>query len=209
MAEEKMKAIESKMAEKKENEKYWVEKMQKEVAIPEKVEAKIDGKTVVVKGPKGEIQKDFNNPAFNRDIEITQADGKVIIKTDSDKKKALAMTGTIAAHLRNMVTGVTDGYSYELKVIYTHFPITITEKDKMIEVKNFLGEKGTRKTKVVGNCKVYIDKDVIKVEGVDVEEIGQTAANIERACKLKGRDRRIFQDGIFLSARKLQSGKEI
>ncbi len=79
----------------------------------------------------------------------------------------------------------------------------------MIEVKNFLGEKGTRKTKVVGNCKVYIDKDVIKVEGVDVEEIGQTAANIERACKLKGRDRRIFQDGIFLSARKLQSGKEI
>ncbi len=127
MAEEKMKAIESKMAEKKENEKYWVEKMQKEVAIPEKVEAKIDGKTVVVKGPKGEIQKDFNNPAFNRDIEITQADGKVIIKTDSDKKKALAMTGTIAAHLRNMVTGVTDGYSYELKVIYTHFPITITE----------------------------------------------------------------------------------
>ena len=122
-----MKAIESKMAEKKENEKYWVEKMQKEVAIPEKVEAKIDGKTVVVKGPKGEIQKDFNNPAFNRDIEITQADGKVIIKTDSDKKKALAMTGTIAAHLRNMVTGVTDGYSYELKVIYTHFPITITE----------------------------------------------------------------------------------
>ena len=183
--------------------------MQKEIAIPEKVEVTIDDKTVVVKGPKGDIQKDFNNPAFNREIEISQADGKVTVKTESAKKKALAMTGTIAAHLRNMMTGVTDGYCYELKVMYTHFPITITEKDKAIEVKNFLGEKGVRKTKVAGNCKVHIDKDLIKVEGVDVEEVGQTSANIERACKLKGRDRRIFQDGIFLSARKLQSGKEI
>lgn len=183
--------------------------MQKEVAIPENVEAKIDGKTVAVKGPKGELEKDFNNPAFNRDIAITQAEGRIIIRTDSDKRKALAMTGTIAAHLRNMVTGVTDGYSYELKVVYTHFPMTVTEKDRAIEVKNFLGEKGVRRTRVAGDCKVHIEKDNIRVEGISVEDVGQTAANMERACRLKGRDRRVFQDGIFLSHRKLQSGKEI
>jgi large subunit ribosomal protein L6 len=183
--------------------------MKKEVAIPDDIEVKIEGKNVVVKGPKGQLEKTFNNPRFNRAISIEKKDGKVVIETNTDARKALAMVGTIAAHLRNMIVGVTDGYSYELKILYTHFPITVSEKDGKIEVKNFLGEKGVRRACVHGKCKVHIEKDIIKVEGLDVEDVGQTTGNIERSCKLRGRDRRIFQDGIFLSHRKLQSGKEI
>ncbi len=183
--------------------------MQKDIIIPEGVEVSIDGRTVAVKGPKGEISKNFNSPRFNNEIRMTLQDDKLTVRTDSDKRKAVAMTGTIAAHIRNMVIGVTDGYSYELKIVYTHFPITVTAKDGIVEVKNFLGEKGVRKTKIAGDCEIHIEKDLIQVSGIDVENVGQTAANIERACKLRGRDRRIFQDGIFLHARKLQSGKEV
>jgi large subunit ribosomal protein L6 len=183
--------------------------MKKEIQIPEKVEVKIDGKIVTVKGPKAELSKKFSFPLIDREITIGQKDGKIEVSTTSDKKKALAMVGTIAAHMKNMFAGTLDGYKYELSVIYTHFPISVTEKDKLIEVKNFLGEKGLRRAKVVGECKVDIEKDKITVHGADVEHVGQTAANIERSCKLRGRDRRIFQDGIFLSHRRLESGKEI
>ena len=138
-----------------------------------------------------------------------QSEGKIILKTDSEKRKVRAMVGTIAAHLKNMLLGVSDGYSYELKIIYSHFPITVSSKDSTVEIKNFLGEKGMRKADILGTCNIQLEKDIIKVSGINVEDVGQTAANIERACKLRRRDRRIFQDGIFLSARKLQSGKEI
>ncbi|MBI4170920.1 MAG: 50S ribosomal protein L6 [Candidatus Aenigmarchaeota archaeon] len=183
--------------------------MQKEIVIPDNVETKIEGKSVAVKGPKGEIAKDFNDPRFNEEIEILQNERKIIVKTYSEKRKAQAMVGTIAAHLKNMFVGVSDGYSYELKIVYSHFPITVAAKDGVVEVKNFLGEKGVRKVDIFGTCGVHIEKDIIKVTGINVEDVGQTAANIERACRVRRRDRRIFQDGIFLSARKLQSGREI
>jgi large subunit ribosomal protein L6 len=184
-------------------------KMKKEVTVPEGIEARIEGRTITVLGPKGQLEKTFSFPRFNREITMEQKDGKITITTATDARKAMAMAGTIAAHLRNMFIGVADGYSYELKILYTHFPITVTEKDGKVEVKNFLGEKGIRKVNVHGNCKVHIEKDIIKVSGINVEDVGQTSANIERACKLRGRDRRIFQDGIFLTHRKLESGKEI
>ncbi len=183
--------------------------MKNEIDIPEGVDIKISGKRVAVAGPKGEIEKNFSFPMFDHAISIVEKDGKLEVTTTSKKKKAAAMIGTIAAHVRNMIIGVTDGYSYELAIIYTHFPISVAEKDGVIEVKNFLGEKGIRKVKVHGKCKLKIDKEHITVSGSNVDDVGQTAANIERACKLRGRDRRIFQDGIFLSKRKLESGKEI
>lgn len=183
--------------------------MEERIEIPENVEMGIEEMTVTVKGPKGQLEKNFNNPRFNDEIEIRKEDGSVAVKTESDKRKVLAVVGTMAAHIRNMFVGVLDGYEYELRIIYTHFPITVTEKGGLIEIKNFLGEKGVRKARVVGDCKIHIEKDAVKISSISVEDVGQTAANIERACKLKGRDRRIFQDGIFLHDRRLQSGKVI
>ncbi len=183
--------------------------MQKEITIPDGIEVNLADKSVAVKGPKGEIAKDFNDPRFNEEIAIVQDEGKIIVRTDSEKRKAMAMVGTISAHLKNMLVGVSDRYSYQLKIVYTHFPITVSAKDGTVEIKNFLGEKGVRRAAIFGKCDVQIEKDIIKVSGINVEDVGQTAANIERACKLRRRDRRIFQDGIFLSARKTESGREI
>lgn len=183
--------------------------MKKKIEIPKDVEVRIDRMTVHVKGSKGSLEKSFNFPRFNGEIEIKQSGDEITVSTESNKRKALAMVGTIIAHMKNMFAGVQDGYSYELKILYTHFPITVTAKGDSVEIKNFFGEKGLRTAKIAGSSKVEIEKDMIKVTGINVEEVGQTAANLERACKLKGRDRRIFQDGIFLYTRKMQSGREI
>jgi large subunit ribosomal protein L6 len=82
--------------------------------------------------------------------------------------------------------------------------MSITVADGKFSVKNFLGEKGARVVNIMGDAKIHVDKEEINVSGANLEDVGQTAANIERSCKLKGRDRRIFQDGIYITGRHVQ-----
>lgn len=182
--------------------------IKKEIEIPEGVEINIEDKDVKAKGPKGELSKNFSDPRFNTLITI-EKNQNIIIKTNSQKRKIRAMIGTIHSHIKNMISGVTIGFEYILKITYSHFPIAVSVKDSEIQIRNFLGEKGARKAKIIGDIKVEIKKDEIILNGIDIENLGQTAANIEQACRVSKRDRRIFQDGIFLSGRFLQSGEAI
>ncbi|MCX6819027.1 MAG: 50S ribosomal protein L6 [Candidatus Aenigmarchaeota archaeon] len=184
-------------------------KLEKKVVIPEKVEIKLEERRVIVKGPKGELSKDFDDPRFNKSVIIEKKDNEFKIGTESEKRKIKAFVGTIAAHVRKMITGVTVGFRYTMKIVFLHFPMSLTVKDSEFHIRNFLGEKGARIAKVVGKTEVKVDKDIITLTGINSEEVGQTAANIERACKLSKRDKRIFQDGIYLSGKFLQTGEEI
>ena len=76
--------------------------------------------------------------------------------------------------------------------------MTVNHQSNEIIIKNFLGEKIDRKSKVLEGVNVSIDKDIITLSGNDIELVGQTAANLEKTTKIKNRDRRRFQDGIFL-----------
>ena len=181
--------------------------MMKEVEVPEGVEVELNNRAVKVNGPKGELVKSFDDPRFNRSVEIKK-DGKVVI-TSNEKRKNKAFVGTLASNIRNMIIGVTVGFRYTMKIYYSHFPMTITVKDNEVQIRNFLGEKGARTAKVVGKSEVKAEKDQITVNGISIEDVGQTCANIEQACKLSKRDRRIFLDGIYLSARHLQNGEEL
>jgi len=97
-----------------------------------------------------------------------------------------------------MITGVTRGYRYRLKIVFSHFPVSVkVEGDKVI-IENFLGEKAPRIAKIVGDVKVRVEKDDVIVEGIDIEAVGQTAANIELATKISDFDRRVFVDGIYI-----------
>ncbi len=169
--------------------------VRKTVEIPDNVKVIIDGKKVIVEGPKGRVERDFS---YARSVRI-YVDGKsVVVESYFAKRRLKALTHTIAAHIRNMIIGVTKGYRYKLKIIYAHFPVTVkVEGDKVI-IENFLGEKAPRIAKIVGNVKVRVEKRDVIVEGVDIEEVGQTAANIERATKITGLDRRVFVDGIYI-----------
>jgi len=167
------------------------------VEIPEGVEVEIEGNKVTVRGPKGELTKTLPVP---RGVIVRKEDGKIIVEAYFANARKRAMVGTIAAHIRNMITGVTKGYRYKLKIIYSHFPVNLSiEGDKLI-ISNFLGEKAPRVARILPGVKVTIDKknnDVI-VEGIDIEKVGQTAANIELATKIKDKDRRKFMDGIYI-----------
>lgn len=168
----------------------------KEVKIPEGVEVSINGEIKVV-GPKGELRKKFELG----EIKVEKVENKVRVFSESERRKVKAMVGTIAAHIRNMIEGVRKGYTYKLKVVYSHFPISVKVEGDKVLIQNFLGERIPRVAKIVGNTQVKVEKDEIIVSGIDIEEVGQTASNIELACRIKGRDRKIFQDGIWIVGR--------
>jgi large subunit ribosomal protein L6 len=118
--------------------------------------------------------------------------------SDSRRRVNLALLGTWAAHLNNMITGVTMGWEARMKIVYSHFPIKLVQEGKDILVQNFLGEKKPRVTSIVGDTKVDIKKDEVIISGISKEDVGQSAANIELATKITGYDRRVFQDGCYI-----------
>ncbi len=111
----------------------------------------------------------------------------------------MAIARTFKAHIANMLKGVTEGFTYKLKVVYSHFPMTIKVQGDEVVIENFLGEKNPRRARILPgvNVKVMGGQEII-VEGIDKEAVGQTAANIEQATRITKWDRRVFQDGVYI-----------
>ncbi|MEM1643720.1 MAG: 50S ribosomal protein L6 [Desulfurococcaceae archaeon] len=168
-----------------------------EVPIPSGVTVEVSDKVIKVRGPKGSLERDFS---YAKEVLIGVRNSKVVVEAYFANRRLKALTGTIAAHLRNMIEGVVEGYRYKLKIVATHFPMTVqvNEGSKVVVIKNFLGEKSDRVAKIIGDTKVRVEGDDIIVEGVDLEAVSQTAANIELATRVVDRDRRAFIDGIYI-----------
>jgi large subunit ribosomal protein L6 len=162
--------------------------------VPDNVTASMSGRVLTIKGKLGEAKKDFDKVNVNIAVEGKQ----VIVSPFSNKKKHGVIINTALSHVNNMVTGVTKGYIYRLKIVYAHFPISVKTKGDEILVENFVGERSPRIAKIVGTCKVSVEGDDIVVKGVSVEEVGQTAANVELATRIRRKDQRIFLDGIYI-----------
>jgi large subunit ribosomal protein L6 len=171
--------------------------LEKRVEIPQDINVSLEESVMVVKGPKGEIRKTMEYPGV-----IIRKDGsEIVIEADNPKKRQWAIIGTYEAHTRNMIKGVTAGFEYKMKVIYSHFPMSVKVDGSSIKVENYLGEKVPRNTRIVGDCKVQVKGTEVTITGNNIEEVGQTAANIEQLTKVKNRDPRVFQDGIYLIER--------
>ncbi len=168
-----------------------------EIEIPNNVEISIDGMKVSVSGPLGKLEKDFSHA---RGITIRKEDRKIVLESYYAKKKQLAVLGSVRSHIKNMIIGVTQSYKYVMKIVYAHFPISVKfiPETREVLIENFLGEKSPRKTWVLPGVNVKIEKDDIILTGIDVEAVGQSAANIRQATKIKGKDPRVFQDGIYV-----------
>ena len=165
-----------------------------EVDLPEGVTASIAGRVITVKGPLGTVKKDFDR--INVFVEVKG--GKVHVKPFSEKKKDVVSSNTASSLIRNIITGVTKGYTFKLKVVYAHFPVTVKVKGRTVAVENFVGERSARETDILGDCKVSVEGDDIIIKGVSLEDVGQTAANLEQATKIKRKDQRIFLDGVYV-----------
>lgn len=117
------------------------------------------------------------------------------------RKKEASLVGTIYSHIKNMITGVQKGFTYKIKIVFSHFPITVKVKDKAVLIENFGGERNPRKAKIVGNTKVKVQSEDVILQDINLEDVSQTAANIEQATKVKRKDPRIFLDGLFVYER--------
>lgn len=169
-----------------------------EVEVPQEVRVTVNGLRVTVEGPKGKLERDFSHA---KGVSIRQNENKVVVEAFNADRRKKALVGTIAAHIRNMITGVTKGYRYKLKIVFSHFPISVEVKGNQVIIKNFLGEKAPRRANILEGVSVkVVDRDII-VEGIDIEKVGQTAANIELATKIGEFDRRVFMDGIYIYER--------
>jgi len=164
------------------------------VEIPDDVQVEVKGKVVTVKGPLGTLTRNFSHAP----VEIRLDGNKVIVEAYWPKKRERAMIGTVASHIKNMITGVTKGFTYKMKIVFTHFPIQVSVEGNKVVIRNFLGERAPRIAKIVPGVKVEVTKEDVIVKGIDIEAVGQTAANIEQATKVKGKDIRVFLDGIYI-----------
>ncbi|MGP3666977.1 MAG: 50S ribosomal protein L6 [Candidatus Bathyarchaeota archaeon] len=167
---------------------------EKTVSIPENVKVELNGKFITIKGPLGELKKDFSALP----IQLLVKNGEVVVRAFWARKFERALVGTVAAHIRNMVKGVTKGFTYKLKKVYSHFPINVKTEDGKVLIENFIGERYPRVAKIVGDVKVEVKGDDLEVKGINLEDVSQTAANIQQATKIKKKDLRVFLDGIYV-----------
>jgi large subunit ribosomal protein L6 len=171
----------------------------KSIQVPDGVEVTVERRKVTVKGSKGTLIRDFSYVP----ISIAGNDDKTVrIWAEWPRKKEAALVGTLYSHIQNMIIGVEKGFSYKLKIVFSHFPISTKVQDKAVLIENFTGERRARKAKIIGDVKVKVESEDIIVEGINLEDVSQTAANIEQATKVKKKDPRVFLDGIYVYERK-------
>jgi len=175
-----------------------IDRIEHIIDLPDGVSASIVDGMLTVKGPKGEVSREFQSSR----VVLLQDGAGLIVRVDLPRRKEKAMAGTWNAHINNVVKGVTNGFSYTLRCFYSHFPLTMKVEGSVFVVNNYFGERVPRRADILSGVDVRVENktDVI-VSGIDKEAVGQTAANIERSTTVKNRDRRVFQDGIYRVAK--------
>ncbi|XP_068958586.1 large ribosomal subunit protein uL6-like isoform X2 [Petaurus breviceps papuanus] len=153
------------------------------IDIPENVDISLKGWTVIVKGPRGILRRDFNH--INVELSLL---GKKKKRLRVDKwwgnRKELATVRTICSHVQNMIKGVT------------------LENGSLIEIRNFLGEKYIRRVRMrpgVACAVSEAQKDELSLEGNDIKLVSNSAALIQQATTVKNKEIRKFVDGIYVS----------
>ncbi|PIN85808.1 MAG: 50S ribosomal protein L6 [Candidatus Diapherotrites archaeon CG11_big_fil_rev_8_21_14_0_20_37_9] len=165
------------------------------VEIPEGVHADVKGTHVKINGSGKENTRNF----ISKFIKITLNDKYFEVWSNSEKRNAKAEGYAIGSHLKNMIRGLNADFVYKMEIVYSHFPMTVAVKGKIVEINNLAGAKHPRKAKISGRTKVEIKGKDVVVSGPNIEEVGQTAANIEQATKIRGKDIRVYQDGVYIT----------
>jgi large subunit ribosomal protein L6 len=170
--------------------------------IPSGITVTKEGVVIQIKGPKGTVKRNFDNPRIK--MEVGSNEVKMSAKSNSKRYKSVIYSYQV--HLNNAFNGVKEPYRYTLKVCSGHFPMNVSVVNNVLFIKNFLGEKIPRQLALKQGVTVKAEGSIITVDGVDKELAGQVAADIEQATRRPGFDKRIFQDGIYITEK---AGKKI
>ncbi|KAL6710057.1 60S ribosomal protein L9B [Coniothyrium glycines] len=175
--------------------------------IPEGVKVSIKTRNVVVEGPRGKLSKSLGHLA----VSFTHPKKNVIkIELHHGSRKSVATLRTVRTLINNLIIGVTKGYKYKMRYVYAHFPINVNiEKNKEtdqfeVEIRNFVGEKLVRRVTMRPGVNVEASKnqkDELQLSGNSLEDVSQSAADIQQICKVRNKDIRKFLDGLYVSER--------
>ena len=170
-----------------------IDKLAAELEIPEGVTVTYDKPMITVQGPLGKTWKSFKKIPVTIDIK----DGKVLFKAQGTRDKNRAIMNTSRSLIRNLCEGVVEGYTIKMKIVFSHFPITVKVEGKTVLIENFQGERAARKTKIWGDTKVVPKGDDVIITGHVLTDVSQTAAEIENGSRVKNKDHRVFLDGVY------------
>mmetsp|Transcript_21394 Transcript_21394/g.32358 ORF Transcript_21394/g.32358 Transcript_21394/m.32358 type:complete len:186 (-) Transcript_21394:93-650(-) len=168
------------------------------VEIPAGVTVEIASRVIKVTGPRGSLTRDFKHMA----MDLRQVDNSIRVDVWFANRKQLATVRTVVSHIDNMMVGVTRGFLYKMRFVYSHFPINVTLNGDNVEIRNFLGEKRVRKIKLLDGVKYVRSadiKDQIELSGNDIAMVSLTAAQIQGQTNVRKKDLRKFLDGIYVS----------
>jgi large subunit ribosomal protein L9e len=181
----------------------------KTVNVPAGVAVTIKNRKVTVTGPRGTLSRDFSHVRVDLRV-VKKGEGQqVLCELWFGNRSQLATIRTVLTHIDNMMIGTTKGFLFKMKAVYNHFPINlvVSSGNKVVEVKNYLGEKMERVVNLIGETTAKLSKDIdgtkdeITIQGNDLEAVSQSCANIQQIAKVMDKDIRKFLDGVYVSYR--------
>ncbi|KAI9839901.1 MAG: hypothetical protein M1819_000093 [Sarea resinae] len=132
------------------------------------------------------------------------------IELHHGSRKNVATLRTVRTIINNLIIGVTKGFKYKMRYVYAHFPINVNiDQNKEtglyeVEIRNFLGEKIVRRVTLQPGVDVEASKnqkDELQLTGNSLENVSQSAADIQQICRVRNKDIRKFLDGLYVSER--------
>jgi large subunit ribosomal protein L6 len=163
------------------------------IELPQGLKTTLVGHLLTIEGPKGKVERKLN-PEIGTEIK----DNHIRLFAKKATKREKTTIGTFKAHIKNMVHGAQEGFTYKLKICSGHFPMTVQVRGGEFIVKNYIGEKTPRVVKLKPGIDVKIEGENVIVSSPDREFAGQTSASIEKLTRRANYDKRVFQDGIYI-----------
>ncbi|MBI2573215.1 50S ribosomal protein L6 [Candidatus Woesearchaeota archaeon] len=171
------------------------EDITRQIPLEKGVNATIVNSVLTLKGPKGEVSRDLRHPR----VAVRVESAMIVVSAVKGTKREKTVVGSFESHVANMVKGVVEPFVYKLKICSGHFPMNVAVVGQEFVVKNFLGEAVPRRANLVKGATVKIEGTEITVTSCDKELAGLMAGRIEQLCRITNRDRRIFQDGCYMT----------
>jgi large subunit ribosomal protein L6 len=142
------------------------------IPVPSGVDVAIEGRTVTVKGPKGELNHTVAEP-----IMVEREDGTLLVKRPDDERASRALHGLSRTLVANMITGVTQGYSKTLEIVGTGYRVVA----KGADLEFALGFSHPVVVRPPDGITFKVERPTLfTVEGIDKQKVGEVAANIRK-----------------------------
>ncbi|MDO8563731.1 MAG: 50S ribosomal protein L6 [Nanoarchaeota archaeon] len=172
-------------------------KMSEKMEIPSGITCTIHNKILTCKKGDKFVSRNIELPR----VTITVNGNELVISTHAGARKENNLIKSYLAHIKNIFSGLQKDFTYILEAVNVHFPMTLKLEKNNLLITNFLGEKKPRIAAIHPHVKAEIKGQRIILTSHDKEAVGETVSCIERTTKVRKKDRRVFQDGVYLVER--------